>query len=134
MAGAGVAEGLVAGPGLTDDDAERPGEACEAPTVPADPDTGGESVPAAWVGLVAPVLELSAGAGDLLADDPASAVPWTCAIRGPSAEASRHRAVTVSPTTTFRGVLGRSQYEQIAQQAGATAVQPSLCLSLLVSL
>lgn len=150
LAAGRLAEGLAAGPGLTDDDAERPGGAlgeadCAANSLLAEPpamgeadrDPGDGSPPADALDWRLDVASerpcdgdgrvLSACADDLLAGDPASAVAW--AFGALSAKPSRHMALTVTPTTGFRGILGRSPYEQIGHQSGATGVQPFLSQS-----
>jgi hypothetical protein len=147
LAAGRLADGLAAGPGLTDDDAERPGGAlgeagCAANSLIAGPPAVGEAdsdpgdgSPSAdaldWPLDVASERPrdgdgsvLSACADDLLAGDPASAAAW--AFVALSAKPSRHMALTVTPTTSFRGILGRSPYVPIGHQSGATGVQPSL--------
>ena len=145
LAAGRLADGLAAGPGLTDDDAEGPGGAlgeagCAANSLLAGPPAMGEAdcdpgdgSPSAdaldWPLDVASERPcdgdgtvLSACADDLLAGDPA--VAW--AFGALSAKPSRHMALTITPTTSFRGILGRSPYEPIGHQSGATGVQPSL--------
>jgi hypothetical protein len=145
LAAGRLAQGLAAGPGPTDDDAEGPGAAfgeagCAANSLLAGPpamgeadcDPGDGSPPAdALDGPLDVASErpcdgdgrvLLACADDLLAGDPASAVAW--AFGALSAKPSRHRALTVTPTTSFRGILGRSPYEQIGHQSGATGRNP----------